>query len=146
MRPISLEGQILSMQEWEQFRPRPASAPNSIEWLGFLQPLKGVPKFTVSVKYTLGFHPKVNVLDPSLKKGAPHLNCDMSLCLYYHNDPGELRWTPDKAISETIIPWTCFWLACYVYWIYTGNWSGPEAPHGINKGDPIRRFRNVRRR
>jgi len=105
-------------------------AKNIPTWRGTLQPTDSSPAYVVKVSYRQPKSPKVWVLSPKLRPDAPHRYPDGSLCLYY---PRDLSWTPNAFIAETIIPWTALWLACYELWLCTGEWYGPEAPHGSGK-------------
>ena len=40
------------------------------------------------------------------------------------------NWNVDKLIAKDIVPWTAAWIYFYEYWLRTGEWVGPEAPHG----------------
>lgn len=53
-----------------------------------------------------------------LDRDFPHLS---PLCLF---DPVLGEWSRDDLISETTIPWTADWLACYEGWLATGRWRG----------------------
>ena len=74
--------------------------------------------------------PRVWVLSPPPRPDARHRYADGSLCLYY---PRDESWTPRLLLALTIVPWTAYWLACYELWLRTGQWYGPEAPHGRDK-------------
>jgi hypothetical protein len=39
-------------------------------------------------------------------------------------------------IHEKIIPWTAEWLVYYEIFKRTGQWIGPEAPHGSEEKEP----------
>lgn len=39
-------------------------------------------------------------------------------------DPAKDEWDHSMLISETIVPWTLDWLACYELWLMTGRWTG----------------------
>ncbi len=45
----------------------------------------------------------------------PHLYDDDSLCLFYPEDPPELRWLPEDGIV-TIMVWARDWLDAYYLW------------------------------
>jgi hypothetical protein len=76
--------------------------------------------------------PRVRVVSPILKQrpkdkeGAlPHVYWDddtsPALCLFA---PATGEWTPMSRLSETTVPWTIDWLACYEGWRATGVWYG----------------------
>ena len=48
------------------------------------------------------------------------------LCLFAKGD-----WTPQKYISETIVPWAAEWCYFYEVWLDTGEWHGG----GYHKGE-----------
>lgn len=63
----------------------------------------------------------------------PHLS---PLCLF---DPSLEEWSHGDLISETTIPWTADWLACYEAWLATGRWPGRGRPattvlHRLHRG------------
>ena len=97
----------------------------AVTWEGDLQPTPDSPRYRLRVEYHLGGPPRVVVLSPPLRPGAPHLYDDGSLCLYW---PGEWLWrTSDKSIAKTVIPWAAFWLFYYELWSVTGEWLGPSS-------------------
>jgi hypothetical protein len=98
-------------------------------WTGILQPSPTSSKYRVQITYQGRGRPVVHVLEPQICEDAPHTYPDGSLCLYYHDG----SWTKAKMLGETIIPWTAEWLYFYEYWLATGKWLGPEAPHGGKK-------------
>ena len=55
------------------------------------------------------------------------------LCLY---DPLKREWRPVDAISDTIVPWTIDWLACYEVWLATGRWTGGRKASGTESRWP----------
>jgi hypothetical protein len=113
------------------------SRPNNVPtWHGLLQPREISPAYTVKIVYHFaGWRsksPRVWVKSPEIHPDAPHRYGDGSLCLYF---PPDRDWTPDKFISETIVPWAALWLAFYEIWLDTDHWYGPEAPHtGTKRG------------
>lgn len=100
-------------------------------WRGTLQPLEASPEYEIKISWRPPKAPRTWVVAPQLHPNAPHLyeEEDRALCLYDPKDPKDQRWTPRRYISQTIVPWTSFWLAFYEYWLQTGEWYGPEAPH-----------------
>lgn len=60
---------------------------------------------------------------------SPHRNADGSLCLWYPFDPREQRWEFEDGLLELLII-----VAAHLFreewWRRTGEWPGPEAPHG----------------
>ncbi len=74
--------------------------------------------------------PRVKVIAPALRRDAPHIYPDGSLCLYY---PPDESWQPSRFIANTIVPWAACWLARYELWLVTGEWYRPVAPHSPRK-------------
>lgn len=60
--------------------------------------------------------------------GSPHRYSDGRLCLWYPQDPVELRWTWQNG-GEELIAHVCAHLIREYWWKQTGEWPGPEAPH-----------------
>lgn len=133
MRPstprLSIGQQIIDMQpSFPQFvYGRVNGRPT---WTGDLQPDPSSPCYRIRITLCLPKSPRVNVITPTIRRDAPHLYADGSLCLYY---PPDGSWLPTKFIADTIVPWTAYWLACYELWLLTGEWYGPEAPHARRK-------------
>lgn len=98
-------------------------------WQGTLQPRDESPSYEVRVTYKMGKHrdPRVTVLSPPIRTGAPHRYPDGSLCLYY---PRDRSWHEGLYIADTIIPWAAMWLYFYELWCDTEIWWGSAAPHG----------------
>ncbi|MEK5377586.1 hypothetical protein [Paenibacillus sp. FSL P2-0173] len=96
-----------------------------LTWIGQLKPTELSQIYTVSIEYTLGSSPKVQVLDPCLRprqgEKIPHMFDQKRLCLYY---PASKEWNKNKWIHQTIIPWTSMWLYFYEIWHATGEWLG----------------------
>ena len=99
-------------------------------WTGILHPSPTSTKYLVRLIYKIYDIPSVFVLKPAICDNPPHIFPDGSLCLYYSDDQS---WSIYKTIADTIIPWTSEWLLFYEYWLATGKWLGPEAPHTKNK-------------
>jgi len=34
-------------------------------------------------------------------------------------------------VAGDIMGWTAGWIYFYEYWLQTGEWIGPEVPHGL---------------
>lgn len=73
-------------------------------------------------------YPEIFVLSPSLTalakgKPLPHVYSEKSvkLCLHF---PSYNEWTFDKAIADTIVPWSYLWLFYFEQWLTTGEWLG----------------------
>lgn len=72
--------------------------------------------------------PQVTVLSPNLNELAagrrlPHVYSTkpVRLCLHV---PKSDEWTLDKAIADTIVPWTYLWLLYFEHWLATDEWHG----------------------
>jgi len=97
-------------------------------WKGTLQPREISPMYEVLIEYKLSFIPEVWIISPALRSDAPHRYSDHSLCLYW---PDEWKWSPDKVISTTIVPWAATWLYFYESLLDTGEWLAQGARYGI---------------
>ena len=142
---------------WPGFRVGHASD-RWIGWTGRLRPLCQTYRIRIILSLDrdvlrsaiLPCNPRVTVEAPLLRGRPesprdpvphhyPNRICSEQpvLCLY---DPLKFEWLPVDAISETIVPWTIDWLACYEVWLATGDWTGGGRHPEPNRG------RNVRRR
>jgi|SRR5579871_3306139 len=99
-------------------------------WRGELRPFTSAPPYNVQIAWRDWASPRVKVTRPALQTRAPHVYRDGSLCLFF---PDDRSWQPGMLISDTIVPWTAEWLMFYEYWMDTGKWWGPEAPHSCRK-------------
>lgn len=92
---------------------------------GKVQPTELSGPYNIRITYRLKQRPAVILVDPPLQqrdgKWPDHLYGKEELCLYH---PKYREWTPDRVLSETIIPWISEWLACYETWLITGDWLG----------------------
>lgn len=86
-----------------------------------------LPIYNVSVHYRFNSSPKVFVNSPQLDDKCPHRYSDDSLCLYHRDN---FKWNANKLIATTIMQWTIAWIYFYEAWLQTGEWFGPEVPHG----------------
>lgn len=94
---------------------------------GDLMIMPELPTYNVSVHYRFSLSPKVFVNSPQLDDKCPHRYSDDSLCLYHRDN---FKWNADKLVATTIMQWTIAWLYFYEVWHQTGEWYGPEVPHG----------------
>ena len=101
-------------------------SPNQGVWRGELQPQEGGTVYRVRLIYCLRDRPRVHVIAPTLVSGAPHLYPGGELCLYY---PSDGTWHSQRPLATTIVPMTAEWLLFYEWWLESGTWWGPEAPH-----------------
>jgi hypothetical protein len=133
MRPapsrLTIGQQIIAMRSrFPQFAFRRVSGRPT--WIGDLQPDPESAIYRVRITMCPPKSPRVCVTTPALRRDAPHIYPDRYLCLHY---PPDESWQPSKFIADTIVPWAAYWLACYELWLLTGEWYGPEAPHGRHK-------------
>ena len=101
---------------------------NKLIFVGLLQVREDLPEYKVRIEYNGSLDPYVFVDRPKLVDNAPHVyRATKRLCLYH---PANYNWNADKLIAKDIVPWTAAWIYFYEYWLRTGEWVGPEAPHG----------------
>jgi hypothetical protein len=103
---------------------------DGVTWRGPLQPQDGGTIYIVSIRWQEGGTPEVWVDSPTLATGTPHLYPQGRLCLYY---PDDRTWHRGRLIADTIVPLTAEWLLFYEFWLLTGMWYGPEAPHASDQ-------------
>lgn len=95
---------------------------------GSIVPSEGCNTYKIKLVYRKGRAPKVYIIDPLIEPHSKyHMYKERNLCLF---DSRVAPWSPDMMVHETIIPWTAEWLVFYELWKDTGEWKGPEAPHG----------------
>ncbi|GFO57345.1 hypothetical protein GMSM_43520 [Geomonas sp. Red276] len=99
-----------------------------LSWNCKIRPTVLSREYQVLVTYRLKESPKIIVSRPNLLELAegrklPHVynQNPPHLCLYV---PKYQEWTPDKKISNTIIPWTYSWLSYFEDWLVTNIWKG----------------------
>jgi len=127
---LSIEEQVASMKrDWPGLRVGQLSRRSgAARWIGDLKQLQ---IHRIEIRYQLGFAPQVRVLSPALIRlpenpegSLPHVydrSNDPKLCLY---DPAADEWDETMHLSQTIVPWSADWLACYELWLMTGRWTG----------------------
>jgi hypothetical protein len=112
-----------------------------IKWRGTLQPSPRSDLYEVEIAYEIPYRPHIQVVTPGLTtwgdlKRQPHTFRDGSLCVHQAHE-----WHGNKLIAETIIPWTCLWLAFYETWLETGCWLGegthPDLPEHRSFGEIV---------
>lgn len=86
-----------------------------------------LPIYNVTVHYRFNKSPKVFINSPEIDKRCPHKYSDGSLCLYHSSN---YKWNADKLVALHIMQWTIAWIYFYEAWLQTGEWYGPEVPHG----------------
>jgi hypothetical protein len=131
---ISPALQMLGMQQL--FPTLRLVSRNPLTWRGPVTPVEGGRPFTLDVRLPVPIGvPSVRVLDPKLENEPttgrpPHTFSDRTLCLYHTDD---FRWTGERHIAKTIVPWACEWCLFYEAWVATGQWFGPAYPHRTPK-------------
>lgn len=63
---------------------------------------------------------------------SKHRNGDGSLCLWYPWDDSTQRWEFEDGLAN-LVGLTILHLFREAWWRETGEWLGPEAPHGLPK-------------
>ncbi len=105
-----------------------------------LQPTTASCRYTVQLRYRLGWRPEIRVITPTLRtrEGAdrmiPHTFDDNLLCLHLDDE-----WKPTMRLADTIVPWASEWLFYYELWLTTGAWLGSghgEPPQGTASHHP----------
>jgi hypothetical protein len=124
-RPLSLAIQQACIRErFPQFKYSRAKS----AWTGKLRPTERSPEYLVEITYKLYSIPNVFVFKPKIRPDAPHIYKQSgTLCLYY---PEDGSWNGRMLLGKTIFLWTAEWLYYYELWLATGEWFGPEVPHG----------------
>ncbi len=101
---------------------------NQLTCQGSITPSEGCDTYKIKLVYRKGKTPRVYIVDPPIEPNPKyHMYKEGSLCLF---DPRVSPWRPDMMLHDTIIPWIAEWLVFYELWKDTGEWFGPEAPHG----------------
>ena len=113
-------------------------------WEGELRPLHKTYTLRVGVSLAPPYgglpNPMVLVVNPWLRgrsgkpaDAIPHVydnpGCPLLPLLCLHHPPTD-RFDPHRhLVSNTVIPWTIDWLACYEAWLATGKWVGGGVSH-----------------
>ncbi len=85
-------------------------------------------EYDVKIVYETGKIVSVYIVNEKLeiaqnRDKLPHVfNHDLQKLCLYSKDGG--RWSPDKSIVSTIIPWASEWLYYYELWLIDGKWLG----------------------
>ncbi len=130
--PLTIEEQVADMRAaWPSFANR-TFGKDAVIWQGTLKPL--TRSYDVQIGYSTDMvisGPEVRIVSPRLTRlpgnpegSLPHVynrDRDPVLCLF---DPAREQWSGWLFVSETIVPWTIDWLACYEFWLMTGAWEG----------------------
>lgn len=106
----------------------------SVVFWGDLIVSDSLPIYRVKIEYRGNRRPNVKIKRPTIVKNAPHRFNDGSLCLYRED---LYDWNAHKLLTTEIIPWTAAWIYFYEYWLQTGAWVGPEAPHFNNTSNKL---------
>lgn len=99
---------------------------DDIGWRGELSPDAFGRTYDIEMHYRRDDKPDVWVRAPDLHaftagRRLPHVydQKEQRLCLYV---PGCGFWRPDRSFSQTILPWTCYWLRLFEMWLVTDTW------------------------
>ena len=76
-------------------------------------------------------HPVVRVEGPTQ---SPHRFGEDELCMWKREDPKGQRWLFDDGLAA-LLGLTAAHLFREAWWRETGEWLGPEAPHGPLKAE-----------
>ena len=113
-----------------------------LNWAAVLQPTPISRDYLVRLDYRDGDTPRIFVVEPCLSQIAgerriPHLFQQDPACLCLYRSPyGE--WSPDKAISRTMIPWAAGWLFYFEDWLHCDEWRGGGEHPGIRRGSSMK--------
>lgn len=88
-----------------------------LSWEGFLEPAAGrVFRVLVACPPTYPYQaPVLRVIEPLLRRGAPHLYVDGSLCVHRQ------RWDPMTGTAASCVPLVAAWLVGYFGWLELGE-------------------------
>jgi hypothetical protein len=82
----------------------------------------------MELDYQQGEYPEVTVIEPNLPtlaggKDLPHVyeQDPTRLCLFL---PWTDEWTPQRKLTETVLPWSLLWLYYFEVWLRSGEWMG----------------------
>lgn len=123
--PLSLGAQALGLR---RLFPNGATTVrhDEIGWRGELSHDEYGRIYDIEMRYRRADAPAVWVRAPDLHpltggRRLPHVYDQKAqrLCLYV---PGCGFWRPDRALSQSILPWTCYWLRLFELWLVTGIW------------------------
>jgi hypothetical protein len=99
-----------------------------LDWFWVARPTPISREYKLRLQLARSGYPTVVVEYPNLDELAmgraiPHVYNQKAgrLCLYL---PGTGEWRPDKALSNTIIPWASLWLFFFEEWMFSGEWRG----------------------
>ena len=101
-------------------------------------------QYKIKLVYGLHSSPQVFVVEPNLYEitdgeEPPHIYVfnehETKLCLFY---PSSGEWSPNKHLSDTMVPWACLWFIYFNGWLATGKWYGggkhPEPNKDFERG------------
>jgi hypothetical protein len=129
-RPLTLCQQITLLKASETFAGHGEVRMNRrLVWRCEVSPTPVSRTYAIRVEYCLGQAPEVFVEAPDLVALAggrplPHIyppDERQKLCVYL---PRSGQWTPSRALTKTILPWTVMWLLYFEDWLGCGVWNG----------------------
>jgi hypothetical protein len=83
----------------------------------------------VVIRLRNGFDPCAAQITADGPTDSPHRYSSDGLCIWHPDDSPEQSWTADDGLGE-LISHVAIHLFKEAYWRETGEWLGPEAPHG----------------
>jgi hypothetical protein len=92
------------------------------------RPPDGIEPRQVSIQFSLGAPDTPHVLVDGPTE-SPHRYSDNTLCMWYPDDPRDRRWVPSYGSADLIVRIAAH-LIREAWWRQTGEWIGPEVPHG----------------
>jgi hypothetical protein len=104
--------------------------------VGDITPSEHCNTYRIEIRLNRGDVPMVRILEPRIPSEIyrrVHIYRNGTLCLF---DPRERPWSNRDNLHETVIPWTAEWLVYYELFLISGEWHGPEAPHGDQPKEP----------
>lgn len=126
------------LTKWDRF---------NVCWFGELSPSEFSRTYSVELQYRIRENPNVWVRNPDLKqltsgRKLPHVyeQETQRLCLYF---PGVGFWRPNKALAQTLLPWTSLWLHTFEIWLVTDVWHTEGIHPDRTKSVKNSKFRQV---
>src|SRR5687768_3036319 len=127
-KTLSPEQQWVRLKSSQISQGRGCVRSGELTWEFDVRPHPLSRTYSLRIRFRKVGAPKVFVLNPNLNELAggrrlPHVYSikPVRLCLYF---PDDNEWTPDKSISETIVPWAYLWLLYFEHWLATDEWQG----------------------
>lgn len=152
MRPSFLPSGMTAAQQYLRLRSasplggRGQLSPGQLVWFYSAQPSLIGRLYDLELRYQQGGQPQVIVSNPHLPslaggKDLPHVfqQDPTRLCLFL---PGTREWTAQRALADTVLPWSLLWLYYFEVWLSSGEWTGggmhPSEQRPRNRGKSSR--------